>query len=45
MRLSCIRTLRDGPSSLLRVREVFEIRDLILRSVPQERVSKDVEPH
>jgi hypothetical protein len=40
-----ISTLRDGPSGLLRVRQTFEIEHLILRSAPQERVSKDVKPH
>jgi hypothetical protein len=44
MRLSSIHTLRDGPSGLLRVRQLFEITDLILRSTPQECVSKDEEP-
>jgi hypothetical protein len=44
MRLFCIGTLRDGPSGLLRVRELLETKDLILRSAPQERVSKDAEP-
>ncbi len=39
-----ISTLRDGPSGLLRVRQVLEIKNLILRSAPQERVSKDAEP-
>src|SRR5215471_13422341 len=45
MRLSSIGTLRDGPSGLLRVREAIEIKNLILRSAPQERVSKDAERH
>jgi hypothetical protein len=45
MRLSRINTLQDGPSGVLRVREAFEITDLILRSAPPERVSKDAEPH
>jgi len=45
MRLPSISTLRDGPSGLLRVREAIEIKDLILRSAAQERVSKDAEPH
>ena len=45
MRLSSISTLRDGPSGLLRVRETIEIGNLILRSAPQERVSKGAERH
>jgi hypothetical protein len=45
MPLSSISTRRDGPSGLLRVRETIEIKDLILRSAPQERVSKDAERH
>jgi hypothetical protein len=43
MRLSYISTLRDGPPGLLRVRQVLETKNLILRSAPQERVSKDAE--
>jgi hypothetical protein len=45
MWLPPVSTLRDGPSGLLRVRKVIEIIDLIKRSAPQERVSKDAEPH
>ena len=45
MEVSCLSTLRDGPSGLLTVRQVSEIIDLILRSAPQERVSKDAEPY
>jgi hypothetical protein len=39
-----IATLRDGPSGLLRVRQALEIMNLILRSAPRERVSKDASP-
>jgi len=35
-------TLRDGPSGLLRVRPLSEIKHLILRSAPRERVSKSL---
>jgi len=57
MRLSSISTLRDGPlvlrsrrkrcldGGLVRGRQVFEIEDLILRSAPLERVSKDAKPY
>jgi len=46
MRSSRINTLRDAPSGLLRVRQVFEIMDLILmRSAPPEGVSKEAKPH
>src|SRR6516225_6341102 len=45
MRLSSVSTLRDGPLGLLRVSETVEIKDLILRSAPQGRVSKGAERH
>jgi hypothetical protein len=57
MLLSSISTLRDGrlvlrsrrrrrlEGGLLRVRYIIEIKDRILRSAPQERVSKDAKLH
>ncbi len=44
MRFFCIGTLRDGPSGLVRVRQVLGTKDLILKSAPKERVSKDAAP-
>jgi hypothetical protein len=45
MIMVCVVTLRDGPAGLLRVRQLSEITNLILRSTLQECVSKDAKPH
>jgi hypothetical protein len=41
MRLSLLGALRDGPSGLLRVRQLFEIKSLILRSEASRRTASE----